>query len=190
MTREHEAAMSPPRLRIRVRAVLAGAIVELVALGLLLMLAGGLGLWSMGPLDSHAVEGIGAGLAIFTGAAWIVAAFAGGYLAAVIARTTDRRDGVLHGVTTWAIACASAAVLACLWFMAAVATDLASVDAVTAIGPGLMLAFVVGDLLGLAGAVSGGIAGARAEARLDAPARPELRRPLPTSTPAPAGGPI
>ena len=166
MTTDHQKTASATRTRVSVRAVVGGAIVELVAVGLLLMLAGGLGLWSMRAIDAGQVSELGAGFALFAGAAWVAAASLGGYVAAVIARATDRRDGLLHGLMSWAIACSTAALLACTWFMAALAVDLAKVDLASALGGRHMLAFVVGDLLALAGALAGGVAGARAEARL------------------------
>ena len=168
------------RARLSVRAVLGGAIVELVTIGLLLMLAGGVGLWPMGSLDAAKMSEIGAGFAVFAGAAWIAAAFLGGYIAAVISRATDRRDGALHGLMSWAIACATGAVLACTWFMAALAVDLVNIDLASAMGGRIMIAFFIGDLLALTGAVAGGIAGARAEARLSLPARPALPRSIDT----------
>ena len=165
---------------------MAGAISELVAIGLLLMLAGGLGLWSMGAVDAVKAGELGVGLALFAGAAWVGAAFLGGYIAAVIARATDRRDGLLHGLMSWAIACSTAAVLGCTWFMAAVSIGLAKVDLASAFGGRLMLGFFIGDLLALAGAMAGGVVGARAEARLSSAVRHELPRPLTTLVPAAA----
>ncbi len=184
MPMEHQAVTSATRARISVRAVAAGAIVELVAIGLLLMLAGGLGLWSMGPVDAAWASELGAGLGLFAGVAWVGAAFLGGYIAAVIARATARRDGLLHGLMSWAVACSAAAVLGCTWFMAAVVIGMAKVDLASAFGDRLMLGLFAGDLLALAGALAGGVVGARAEARLAVPAQPELPRPLTTLVPA------
>ncbi len=180
---EHEVTTPTRRVRISVRAVLAGAVVQLVAIGLLLMLAGGIGLWPMGPLSAEKLAGVSAGLALFGGVAWVIAASLGGYLATVVSGSTDRRDGILQGVMSWSTACAAAAVLGCAWFMSAIAADLASPDLASAINPRLMLAFFVGDLLALAGAITGGIAGARAEARL-ARRQPPAGR-LPIATPRP-----
>ena len=161
---EHRSTTSS--IRVSMRAVIAGAIVTLVVIGLLLMLAGGLGLWSMGRIDAAMISHLGGGFALFAGVAWVGAAFVGGYSAAVIARATNRRDGVLHGLMIWAGACAAAVVLACIWFMSAVSLELASVDVASAMGGRMMLAFVAGDLLALAAGLAGGVMGARAEARL------------------------
>ena len=166
------------RARVRAGAVVGGAVVELVTIGLLLMLAGGLGLWPMGSLDSAKMTEISAGFAVFAGAAWIAAAFLGGYIAAVSSRATDRRDGALHGLMSWAIACATGAVLVCTWFMAALAVDLVNIDLASAMSGRIMIAFFIGDLLALTAALAGGVVGARAEARLSTSSGSELRRPL------------
>jgi len=186
MTVEHQAVTPASRTRISLRAAIAGAVIELVAIGLLLMLAGGLGLWSMGAVDAAVMGELGVGVALFAGAAWVGAAFLGGYIAAVIARATDRRDGLLHGLMSWAIACSAAAVLGCTWFMAAVSIGLVEVDLMSAFGDRLMLGFFAGDVLALAAAMAGGVIGARAEARLSLPARVELPRPLAPLVPAAA----
>ena len=185
MTMNQVAEASRTRARLSVRAVLGGAIVELVTIGLLLMLAGGLGLWPMGSLDSAKMSEVGAGFAVFAGAAWIAAAFFGGYIASVISRAADRRDGALHGLMSWAIACATGAVLACTWFMAALAVDLVNIDLASAMGGRIMIAFFIGDLLALTAALAGGVVGARAEARLSTSSGSELRRPLTTPALAP-----
>lgn len=180
---DHEISPSV-RGRVSVGAVVAGALVELVTLGLLLMLSGGLGLWSMRPLDAALVRELGVGLGLFVGASWIASACVGGYTASVIARATHRRDGILHGMLSWAIACATAAVLLCVWFMSALAADLANVDVVSAMDGPFMFAFVVGDVLALAGALAGGVAGARAESRLATPTQPLVQasvNPAPTT---------
>ena len=73
---------------------------------------------------------------------------------------------------SWALACATAAVLACTWFMAALAVGLAKVDVASAMSGQLMLGFFVGDLVALTAALVGGATGARGEGRLSSPVRP------------------
>ena len=178
------------RSRLSARAVVAGAIVELVLVSLLLTLAAGLGLWSIAPLTAEGIRGLGAGFALWSGISWVLAAFLGGFVAAAVSRSTHRRDGLLHGLVSWAAACLTAAVLLCTWFMAALAVELVTPEVASAMGSGGMLvAFFLGDLLALLGALAGGLLGARSEAKATGPrgveARAAERRPLVPAQPAP-----
>ena len=159
------------RNRVSIRAVVAGAVVELVILGLLLALAGGLGLFTIRPLTPALLDDLGAGLAVWVGLAWVIAALAGGFVAAAVGRAASQRDGVFHGLLSWAVACLVAGVGVCTWFMAAIATGLATPDVASAIGAGGMLAFFFGDLIAGGAALIGGALGARSEARSRAPDR-------------------
>lgn len=119
--------------RLSLRAVAAGSVIELVTLSLLMVLGGGLGLWSTGVLDGDAVRNASSGLAIWAGAALVVSALTGAWVAAIASRSQTRRNGLLHGLVTWATACFAAGLLACTWFMAALAVDTATIDAAEAI---------------------------------------------------------
>lgn len=152
------------RCRFGARAVVGGAIVELAGVSLLMMLAGGVGLWRPGILNATALSGAGSGLAIWAGGSLIIAAFMGGFVAAVASRSVTAEDGLLNGLLAWATACLTGAVLACTWLMTALATGIAKLDVVTAMDNSMMLAFFAADTLALIAAVIGGIWGARQEA--------------------------
>ena len=155
---------SDRRCRFSARAVVGGAIVELVGLSLLMMLAGGLGLWRPGILNAAALSKMNLGLAVWAGIALIFAAFVGGYVAAIASRSSTPEDGLLHGLLAWATACLTGAILACTWMMTALATGIANVDVVNSMDNRMMLAFFVADTLALGAALIGGTWGARQEA--------------------------
>ena len=148
------------RVRISVRAVIAGALVEMALIGLLLMLAGSFGWW---PLFGERLE-LGAPFAVFAIAAWVASAFAGGYAAAVISRSVEGRDGIVHGLVTWATACVSATIAARIYVVLALAVKLVELDTIRAFdAPRIMAAFFLADALALIAAIVGGIAGSRSE---------------------------
>jgi hypothetical protein len=169
--------------RISVRALFVGSTVTLVVLGLLLALGGALGLLpSSSALDAQSVRDAGAGLVAWAALSWIVAASIGGFVSAVTARATDRRDGLLHGLATWATACAVAGVASCAWFMSATSTGLASRDLASVFWTrGTFGSFFVADLLALIAALVGGSLGVRSENRISggAEVKPEERAPQP-----------
>ena len=155
--------------RIGARAVTAGVFVTISLETVLMFLAGGLGLWSMGILDAEAVRGLSMAFYVWAAVAWIVSVFAGAFVAATTSRSGLRRDGLLHGLATWAAACLTSGLLLCTWFMAALAVDIASVDAVRAMGGrAMLLGMFVADAAALAAALLGGVLGARSEVRLEA----------------------
>ena len=151
------------RVRISVRAVVAGALVQLALVGLLMALARGFG-WRFGSAERQ----LGAELAVYSIAVWLVCAFIGGYTAAVVSRSAERRDGVAHGLVTWAIAVLAAMIAGRLWLALALAVKLVEVDTIRAFdAPRVMLAFFLADALALIAAIAGGIAGSRAERRVE-----------------------
>ena len=152
------------RCRFSAHAVVGGAIVELVCVSVLAMLAGGLGLWRPGILDAAAMSNSSSLLALWLGSSLIIAGFVGGFVASTASRSITTEDGFLHGLLTWAIACISASVLGCVWFMSALATGIAKLEVVNAMDNRMMLAFVVADTLALIAALIGGLWGARQEA--------------------------
>lgn len=152
------------RCRFSVRAVVGGAVVELVGLSLLMTLAGAMGLWRPGILNAAVLSGVSSGLALWATVSLIIAALAGGFIAAVASRSTTAEDGLLHGLLVWATACFTAAVLACLWFMAALSSGIVKLDVVNAMDNRMMLAFFLADTLALVAALMGGAWGARQEA--------------------------
>ncbi|HTR49990.1 MAG TPA: hypothetical protein VMJ10_04725 [Kofleriaceae bacterium] len=147
------------RVRISIRAVAAGALVGLALLALLMALARSFGSWL-----GFAERQLGAGFAVYGIAAWIVSALAGSYMAAVVSRSADRRDGIVHGIVTWATAVLGATIAARLWIVLALAVKLVDVETIqTFNAPRVMLAFFLADALALIAAIVGGIAGSRAE---------------------------
>jgi hypothetical protein len=111
--------------------VVGGAIVELVCFSVLAMLAvasvcGVRGFWAA------AMASAGPLLALWMGGALIIAGFVGGFVAAIASRSVSSEDGLLHGLLAWATACITGAVLACTWFMTALATGIAKLEVVSA----------------------------------------------------------
>lgn len=94
--------------RISPWAVLAGAIVGVVVLFLLSLLGVGVGLATVDPAPGG--DGTpGAGTFSIVGAIWgiitfLVALFAGGWIAGRLAGDPKKLDGLLHGVVAWALA--------------------------------------------------------------------------------------
>jgi hypothetical protein len=158
--------------RISARAVIVGAAVSLAALNLLLGLGAAVGLVPTGSgprsvLDAEVLRQGGAGLVVWSALSWISAVFAGAYVATLSARSTEARDGFLHGVATWAAVCVTAGVLTWAWFMAAIPLGLASPDlAGVMTGTGVLWSYVLAEMLAVAGALGGGYLGARSERRL------------------------
>lgn len=177
--------------RVSARATAVGVALAVVSLSLLLSLGGGLGLIPVGGvLDAEMLRRAGAGFALWASLSWIAAAFLGAFVASVTARSTAMRDGLLHGVATWAGACLSLAILLCVWFMAAVPLGLATKDLSTVLmTPGAFWAFFFADALALSAALLGGALGARSEtkiaARLPSAARQPEKGSVASSRPAP-----
>lgn len=83
--------------RLIPRAIAAGTLVALAVSVLLTFLAGGFGLTALGAFTAQELTGRVVGLGVWVGIAWIVAASAGGYVAALAAGSTRRRDGCCTG---------------------------------------------------------------------------------------------
>lgn len=165
--------------RISLRGVAVGALVAVVASDLVFALAGGLGVWSFKVLDAESVKALGRTEGIWAAVSWIVAVLAGSYIAASIGRAMTRRDGVLHGIATWALACFAFTVLGSLSLYGAMRVGLANPNFIGAVDwrPILLGSFFT-DLLALVGAILAGMLAARQEAEL--PTRAEVvERPVP-----------
>ena len=100
-----ETALEGSVKRISLQAIFAGVVVAIAVQLLLSMLGVGIGLGLVNPMSGGTPGagsfGIGAGL-------WwlvttLVSVFAGGYVAAWLAGITERFDGLLHGIVTWAV---------------------------------------------------------------------------------------
>lgn len=158
------AAGDSTRCRFSARAVVSGALVDLVGFSILMTLAGGLGLWHPGILNAAALAKMNPALAVWAGVALILGGFAGGFVAAIASNSVTAEDGLLHGLLSWATACLTGAILGCTWLMAALATGIANLDVVNAMDNRMMLAFFAADSLALTAALIGGAIAARREA--------------------------
>ena len=98
------------RARIAWGAVIAGAILAATVTALLTLLGVGIGLVSSDTFVTADNLAIGAG--IWYVVAGTAALFLGGWVAARLAGTPDKTDGLLHGLTTWGVSTLLAAWLA------------------------------------------------------------------------------
>ena len=85
-------------------AIFAGVVVALVVQVLLTMLGAGIGIATLDPGtgDNPAVSTFSIGAGIWYVLSGIIAAYAGGYIAARMSGKTEPTNGALHGLTTWA----------------------------------------------------------------------------------------
>lgn len=169
--------------RLSFRAIVSGAIFELSVFAVLMVLGAGLGAWQYpGILDAEAVQNVGGGFYVCVTASLAIAAFGGGFLASVAGRSSTARDGILHGVVTWATACFSGAILGCIWFMSALSVGLATSDVAAPLAASApMIGFFIADALAFAAALVGGLFGARSEVKDAARARAGAPRPARSS---------
>jgi hypothetical protein len=108
------AETTPPRVDIMPRAgrrvswgaVFAGVMIVLAIQLLLSMLGLGIGLSTLNPTEGGTpnASSLGIGAAAWWGISYMLALFAGGYVAARLAPSRLSFDGALHGVLTWAFA--------------------------------------------------------------------------------------
>lgn len=108
------AETAPPRVDIMPRAgrrvswgaVFAGVMIVLAIQLLLSILGLGIGLSTVNPTEGSTpnASSLGIGAAAWWGISYLLALFAGGYVAARLAPSRLSFDGALHGVLTWAFA--------------------------------------------------------------------------------------
>jgi hypothetical protein len=87
--------------RISARGVIAGVLVALALAVMLMVLGAAVGLSAFAPRGDVA-KGLGIGYAAWVLLTLVVSAFFGGWVATGAAHAVRGRDGVLHGVVTWA----------------------------------------------------------------------------------------
>jgi hypothetical protein len=87
--------------RVSARAIISGVLVGLAFAVMLMVLGAAIGLTAFGPRGDVA-KGLGIGFAGWVLLTLIISAFVGGWVATGAARAVRRRDGVLHGLVTWA----------------------------------------------------------------------------------------
>jgi hypothetical protein len=108
--RTYEVDYHPDRLvrRIAPWAVLSGAIVSIVVLFLLSLFGVGVGLATVdtapGDDGTPGAAAFSIGAAIWGIITFLIALFAGGWIAGRLAGDPNKLDGLLHGVVTWALA--------------------------------------------------------------------------------------
>jgi hypothetical protein len=90
--------------RVAWGAIFAGVVLALVVQVLLTMLGAGIGIATLDPgtADNPAASSFSIAAAIWWVVSGIIAAFAGGYIAARMSGRTVPTTGALHGLTTWA----------------------------------------------------------------------------------------
>lgn len=150
--------------RLSARGIIAGILVTLVVFSFLMVIAGGFGLWSFGPLDAAAVERMSPGVGIWAAIAWPISNLIGGFVASASSFSPARRGGLLEGVATWAGSFLLGVFLACLWYMSAIESRLATPDAfigVSSIGASWGIFFSM--IFAFVAAVYGGLVGSRQE---------------------------
>ena len=153
--------------RIRIRTAAAGAVVELVIVGMLVAFSGGFGNWGVQQWDAASIERMGTWFVVWGAIAWLIAAFVGGYVAAMLQRPESERDGALLGFLSGAFASFGATIFGAALLFVAISTGMATRDLGFAIDA-RMLPLAIGDLLALLAAMLGGLYGVRSEARVRA----------------------
>ncbi|HEU4685334.1 MAG TPA: hypothetical protein VFS39_12595 [Nitrospira sp.] len=89
--------------RIKWSAVFAGWAVGLAVHMLLTLLGLGVGAWAIDLRDANPAEGVPTGAGIWTGLSMLISAFIGGYVTSRLSGSTDRGDGMYHGVVVWGV---------------------------------------------------------------------------------------
>lgn len=159
------------------RAFISGAIVTLAVATVLSVLAGGFGLMSFDTISAEEVRRTALGLGIWMGIAWILAASVGGYVAGSGAGTVRRRDGMLNGLVSWAIACVFGGTLLIGLYLLAIPVGLASPDVVGAVnGVGAHWGFFLADAGAAVGALLAGDLAVRGRSAVRPPRRAAAAR--------------
>ncbi len=98
--------------RVQLRAIFSGVVVTVGVFTILLGLSWAIGLSTFQP-TAHQARGLALGLIIWGAIALALSIFAGAYVAALVGRSAEIRDGVLHGLVVWG----ALAAFMCLAFM-------------------------------------------------------------------------
>jgi hypothetical protein len=86
--------------RVQMRAIFSGLAVAIGCLAVCLGLSWAIGLSTYQPTAQHA-RGLALYNTIWGAVALWISIFAGAYVSALVGRATDRRGGILHGLTLW-----------------------------------------------------------------------------------------
>jgi hypothetical protein len=89
--------------RVKWSAVFAGWTVGL-AIQMILSISGlGFGAWAIDLRDANPAEAVPIGAGVWTGLSMLLSAFVGGYITARLSGSTDRSDGLYHGILVWGV---------------------------------------------------------------------------------------
>jgi hypothetical protein len=141
--------------RLSSRAVVGGTLSALSIMLLLMMLAGGLRLWQF---NLYELTTLGAGFWVWASASWVLSLYISGYLSSMASRSITARDGILHGVVTWA----SASVFGCI-FLAIVTNKIINGEMSQLIFWGAF----IGNILAVGASIMGGVQGAHDESEAE-----------------------
>jgi hypothetical protein len=86
--------------RVQLRAVFSGVAVAIGALAIFLGLSWAIGLSTFEPTASRA-HGLALGIIIWGAVALALSILVGAYVAALVGRSAEARDGILHGLVVW-----------------------------------------------------------------------------------------
>ena len=98
--------------RVQLRAIFSGVVVAIGAFAICLGLSWAIGLSTFHPTPDRA-RGLALGLIVWGAVALAISIFFGAYVAALVGRSAEVRDGMLHGLVVWG----SLAAFLCLAFM-------------------------------------------------------------------------
>jgi hypothetical protein len=182
--------------RVQVRAVLSGLVVAAGVYAMCMGFSWAIGLSTFQPTVDHA-RGLALGNVIWGAIAGWISIFFGGYVAALVGRSSDARSGVLHGLVVWGATAAIFGLLIAFVFGGVLGTilQMGVTGNLPAIGParldtlrqaaGLTVwLYWAGIVGGLFTSILGGFLGARSEIR--APRRVGARVPVGPGVPHPA----
>lgn len=140
--------------RLSARAIIAGTLSTFALMILLMILAGGFGLWTF---NLSELSQASTTFWVWAFLAWTISLYISGFVASISSRSVTRRDGALHGFITWASAC----VLGCI-FLAVTAGSMFTTMTI----PQFWGSFV-GDTIALGAAVLGGIQSSKGELKAE-----------------------
>jgi hypothetical protein len=86
--------------RVQLRAIFSGLVVAMGTLAVCLGVSWAIGLSTFHPTGSRA-HGLAFGIFIWSAVALAISIFVGAYVAALVGRSAEPRDGVLHGLVLW-----------------------------------------------------------------------------------------
>jgi len=141
--------------RLSMRAVIFANFTTFATLTLLMLLAGGFGLWTF---TISELSFVGASFWVWGFIAWAISVGLSSFLAASTGRATTRLDGILYGVTSWATTCVLLNLF--LWTFSGQILG-------REMTPLFMWGAFIADAIVLGSAVYGGITGSEKEMKIE-----------------------